>query len=209
VKITARAKRIPNWQLDRRGLVEEVIESPVRSSEPEETIALIPMGAARLRITAFPVIGDGADARDWPKTPRSAFDLKASHCFAGDTTDSLFDAGDPKQSHDTSIPRFTWWDHRGSDEWIEVGLKKANAVSALDVYWYDDTGAGSCRVPASWRLLYRQGNEWKPVQTKGSFGVKPDQFNRIKFTVVTTDALRLEVKLQPDFSGGILRIRMP
>ena len=59
VKLTARAKRIPNWGLDRHGLVQELIESPVRSDEPEETITLIPMGAARLRITAFPVIGDG------------------------------------------------------------------------------------------------------------------------------------------------------
>ena len=57
VKLTARAKRIPSWGLDRRGLVQELIESPVRSDEPEETITLIPMGAARLRISAFPVIG--------------------------------------------------------------------------------------------------------------------------------------------------------
>jgi hypothetical protein len=77
VKLTARAKRIPNWGLDRRGLVQELIESPVRSDEAEETISLIPMGAARLRITAFPVIGDG------PHRPTSTSpvvqDLTAPH----------------------------------------------------------------------------------------------------------------------------------
>ena len=67
LELTARARRIPNWGLDPRGLVQEVIQSPVRSSEPEETVKLVPMGAARLRISAFPVVGDGPDARDWPK----------------------------------------------------------------------------------------------------------------------------------------------
>lgn len=93
VKLTARAKRIPNWGLDRHGLVQELIESPVRSDEPEETITLIPMGAARLRITAFPVIGDGPRAHTWPEMPKAAYDVRTSHCFAGDTTDALFDSG--------------------------------------------------------------------------------------------------------------------
>jgi len=35
-----------------------------------------------------------------------------------------------------------------------------------------------------------------------------DQFNRVTFTPVTTTALRLEVQLQPKFSGGILERRM-
>ncbi|MCX6997946.1 MAG: glycoside hydrolase family 127 protein [Kiritimatiellaeota bacterium] len=66
VRLTAHAKRIPGWTLDSKGLVQEVVQSPVRSTEPEETVTLIPMGAARLRITAFPVIGDGPDAKNWP-----------------------------------------------------------------------------------------------------------------------------------------------
>jgi hypothetical protein len=34
--------------------------------------------------------------------------------------------------------------------------------------------------------------------------VKPDTYNRVNFKPVRTPALRLEVQLQPDFSGGIL-----
>jgi hypothetical protein len=37
-------------------MVGEVGAGPVRSSEPVEEITLIPMGAARLRISAFPRI---------------------------------------------------------------------------------------------------------------------------------------------------------
>lgn len=68
-RIRARAKRIPGWTLDGTGLVRELIDSPLRSAEPEETVTLIPMGAARLRIAAFPVIGAGDGARDWPPPP--------------------------------------------------------------------------------------------------------------------------------------------
>jgi DUF1680 family protein len=63
--IKVRAKKIPGWTLDRDGLVGHLRQSPVRSKEPTETVTLIPMGAARLRITALPTIGNGPDAHDW------------------------------------------------------------------------------------------------------------------------------------------------
>jgi hypothetical protein len=68
VAIRAKAKKIPSWTLDRNGLVGRLTPSPVRSKEPTETVTLIPMGAARLRITAFPTIGSGKDAHDWRPT---------------------------------------------------------------------------------------------------------------------------------------------
>ena len=69
VSITAPAKRIPNWQKDRLEMVSTLQQSPVKSDEPTETVTLIPMGAARLRISQFPVIGTGADAKDWGAAP--------------------------------------------------------------------------------------------------------------------------------------------
>ncbi|HEV3079401.1 MAG TPA: beta-L-arabinofuranosidase domain-containing protein [Gemmataceae bacterium] len=65
LQIKARAKKIPGWTLDKDGLVGKLHPGPARSQEPEETITLIPMGAARLRITAFPRIGSGPDAKEW------------------------------------------------------------------------------------------------------------------------------------------------
>jgi len=56
VSIKVNARLIPEWKIDKYGLCGVLIESPVSSTAPEETIELIPMGAARLRISAFPFI---------------------------------------------------------------------------------------------------------------------------------------------------------
>lgn len=200
VEITAVGKRIPAWQQDRTGLVTTLQPSPVRSSEPEEQITLIPMGAARLRISAFPVIGEGPDAHEWTPPPPVRHDASYEY----DDINALSDGREPKDSNDHSIPRFTWWDHRGTTEWVTYKFDTPRRVSAVAVYWFDDTGRGYCRVPASWRLLYRDGETWREVSGAGEFGVKADQYNRVAFDPVETTALKLEVRLQEGFSGGIL-----
>ena len=77
------------------------------------------------------------------------------------------------------------------------------SVSEVEVYWFDDTGSGECRVPASWRVLYKDGEEWKPVEGAEPYGVEKDRYNKVTFKPVTTSALRLEVTLQPEWSAGI------
>jgi hypothetical protein len=76
-------------------------------------------------------------------------------------------------------------------------------VSEAEVYWFDDTGRGEVRVPRSWRLLYRDGNAWKPVDVLGAYGVAKDRFNTIAFRPVSTTGLRLEVTMQPQWSAGV------
>ncbi|NJN25277.1 MAG: hypothetical protein HC819_04505 [Cyclobacteriaceae bacterium] len=65
IEIRAKGKRIPAWTMDEHGLAGELKDSPVKTQEPEEQLTLIPMGAARLRISAFPVIGEGSSAVEW------------------------------------------------------------------------------------------------------------------------------------------------
>ena len=160
------------------------------------------MGAARLRISSFPVIGHDSAAVEWVKS--SVPPIVASHCFSGDSVEAMVDGLDPKSSNDQTKPRFTWWDHKGTTEWVEWGFPKSRKVSAVDIYWFDDTGKGACRVPTGWKLFYRVGESWKQVENVKDFGVKPDTYNKVAFKTVQAEGLRLEVQLQPGFSGGIL-----
>jgi hypothetical protein len=54
VVITAKARRVPSWGMDGASAAPPP-QSPVASSEPVEEVQLIPYGAAKLRITEFPV----------------------------------------------------------------------------------------------------------------------------------------------------------
>ncbi len=65
IMLKVKAKRISNWKIDIHGLAGELKDSPVKSDEAIETVELIPMGAARLRISAFPVIGEKGNAKKW------------------------------------------------------------------------------------------------------------------------------------------------
>jgi hypothetical protein len=137
--------------------------------------------------------------------------IRASHVNPSDTLAELNDEQTPKSSKDHEIRRMTWWDHRGSAEWISYQFAKPLTISESSVYWFDDTGIGQCRVPAEWRLLYKDGDEWKPVKlTQGSnFGTALDQFNKVTFEPVSARELRLEVKLKKGFSGGVMKWTMP
>ena len=207
ISLKAQARKIPNWQMDRLSMVDKLQPSPVKSDEPVEDITLIPMGAARLRITTFPVIGTGADAHEWtaPSKPKaSLYKASASHCHESDTVEALGDGVEPTSSNDQGIPRMTWWPHKGTTEWVQYDFAKPMKVSSTSVYWFDDSGAGGCRVPASWKLLFRDGEAWKEVANAKLDPVAKDKFNQAAFDAVETTALRLEVQLQRIFSGGIL-----
>ncbi|MBN2513460.1 MAG: glycoside hydrolase family 127 protein [Sedimentisphaerales bacterium] len=56
ITLKAKARKIPAWTLDEKGLLNVLPPSPVMTDQPEETVTLIPMGAARLRISSFPTI---------------------------------------------------------------------------------------------------------------------------------------------------------
>lgn len=135
--------------------------------------------------------------------------VSASHCFGrGDTVEAMNDQIEPANSADLTVPRHTWWDHRGTDEWVQYDFDEPTPISGVSVYWFDDTETGQCRVPRSWDLRYRTGSSWKKVAARGQFGVAKDTYNRVEFAPVTAEALKIRVKLQQAYSGGILEWRV-
>jgi len=116
--------------------------------------------------------------------------------------DAVNDGEEPTASNDPSS-YFDWWPEKGKTEWIEYRFPGTATVSQTQVYWFDDTGRGGVRVPASWRILYQDGEEWKPVQNQQGYGVEKDRYNDVSFNPVTTSGLRLEVTMQPEWSAGL------
>ncbi|QEL15079.1 beta-L-arabinofuranosidase domain-containing protein [Limnoglobus roseus] len=156
-------------------------------------------GALRVWVPRTP-----ADAT--PAVPADVAVPTASHTNPGDSLAALNDGRLPSASDDEKIPRFTWWDHRGTSEWVQYTFDRPTRLAAASVYWWDERRVGRhCRVPASWRLVYRDAKrEWVPVANPSAYGTNLDAFNRVTFDPVETTALRLEAKLQPGWSGGIL-----
>ena len=55
VTLRVEARRLPSWRaID--GAADPVPQSPVTSEEPQQSLALVPYAAAKLRVTAFPVL---------------------------------------------------------------------------------------------------------------------------------------------------------
>lgn len=206
VVLEAKARRIPEWTLDRRGLITEVQPSPAKVAPGEpETVTLIPMGAARLRISAFPTVTTDSAGHVWKAPPPSRH--TASFESPVDDIAAVSDGRIPKNSNDHDVPRFTFWDHKGTTEWVTYDFEAIRRVSATRVYWFDDEPkGGGCRVPAGWEVQYKKGDDWLPVQLTGgsTYAVDKDRFCDVMFQDVETTALRLLIRLQPGFSAGLL-----
>ncbi|MEO5681643.1 MAG: beta-L-arabinofuranosidase domain-containing protein [Chitinophagaceae bacterium] len=56
IVLSVKGKQIPSWVIDQFGLCGLLPQSPVVTAEPSVDLKLVPMGGARLRIAAFPVV---------------------------------------------------------------------------------------------------------------------------------------------------------
>ena len=207
--LEATAKRIANWQTVKGDLADVLQQSPVKTDAPAETVRLIPMGAARLRVSAFPVGRRPAPTPATGRPRRRRRCNSASHTNGGDTLDASTTASSPRAAATSPSPRFTWWPRRGGTEWVIYRTLKRREVGEVSVYWFDDTGRGECRVPAAWRLLYKDGDDWKPVtlDAGSTYGTAKDRFNRVTFAPVIAEEFKIEADLQPtsrraSWSGG-------
>ncbi len=109
------------------------------------------------------------------------------------------DQEEPASSADTAS-YYDWLPKKGSEEWIQYDFPKPTRISSAEVYWFAEHNV---KAPADWKLLYRDGDEWKPVQAKGSYETALDKYNRVRFDPLETSSIRLVLQLQPNYSAGI------
>jgi hypothetical protein len=128
--------------------------------------------------------------------PTLAMLSKVTNSGKASRSPSLINDGEDPRSSDDSSAYFDWWPLKSSNESVEMTFPKTSTVSEVQVYWFDDTGRGEVRVPANWRLLYKDGETWKPVEATGPYGVQRNQYNVVAFRPVTTTALKIELTMQ-------------
>ena len=105
---------------------------------------------------------------------------------------AVYDGREPLNSADESNLYFRMRPPVGEPAWIEYEFKEPTTIRASDVYFADDRRF--CKLPVSWRLLYRDGAGWKPVTARGEYSVRRNAFNRVAFAPVTTSAVRIEIE---------------
>lgn len=142
-----------------------------------------------------------------PPTLASQSTVSASHKMAA--ISALNDRLVPKSADDRSIPYYHTWPKKGTTEWLQYDFAAESTVQSATVYWYDDGPWGGCRVPKSWRILYRDSaGEWQPVVTIGAgdgtcYPTRKGAPCTANFQPVNTTALRLEVVQPDDNSTGV------
>jgi hypothetical protein len=206
VELKTLGRVIPDWTLDMYGLASPLQPSPVFTAEPVRPITLIPMGAARLRVTVFPTVSPDASANHWKKgrTARRPLPTTYSHRNWFDSEGAPSDGLLPSDSGDEEIPRFTWWDHKGTQEWIQYTFPENRTFQRARVYFFDDTGKGMCRIPASWKLQVKVGGQWQDVEPIEAYSTVKDGWSEVKFKPVGGKEIRLVAQLKEGFSAGIL-----
>jgi hypothetical protein len=143
------------------------------------------------------------------RVPTLASLAEASASVRSPALAALSDDLMPASSQDTDVPRFVWFGRKGTSEWVQYDLHAPKQVYSAQVYWAvhnDNTNPG--KLPKSWRVLYRDGNDWKEVHTSESYTVAADRINTVSFDPVTTSALRIEVQLQEGATAGIFLWRL-
>ncbi|WP_413669030.1 beta-L-arabinofuranosidase domain-containing protein [Mucilaginibacter sp. Mucisp86] len=156
---------------------------------PSEMTVWIPYEASAVRPKPAPTIAS---------TSKVSASLKNVRMFA-----AIKDQYEPADSKDTNYPYLHWWPAKNTNEFVQYDFDAEHTVSESKVYWYDDGPWGGCRIPVSYKILYKKDGQWVPVKNTTPYTVSKDSFNVVTFEPVATTALRMEIQLPVDNSTGI------
>jgi len=166
---------IPYFAWANRGMGEMQVWLARRTEKARLYPVPLPAGVAR-------VLSSGGIEKKWTGYNDQNDDLSA-----------VYDGAEPLSSADESNLYFRMRPPAGERAWVEYDFGQERRIASSEVYWVDDRRF--CRLPASWRILYRDaGGAWRPVQARGAYMVEKDGFNCVSFDPVTTTAVRIEAE---------------
>lgn len=149
--------------------------------------------------------GKGSIKDNYPgrKVPTAAQRFYPSSQSGSGSISTIYDQIEPVNSADGSCPFLRLRPQQGNHAWVQYDFKTKTEVSSAEVYWKDDKEY--CMLPKSWRVVYWDSGQWKPVKNHEPYGVKKDTFNKVTFHPVNTNRIRLEIQLQgKEFARGQL-----
>ncbi|WP_328541028.1 beta-L-arabinofuranosidase domain-containing protein [Streptomyces sp. NBC_00344] len=171
VRITAQARRIAEWISDNEHVVTPLQQGPARSSAPVETITLIPMGAARLRITAFPTAAP--DGKAWVPEPvyRRILNKNSNKVLAVDGMSTANSArvvqydnvGSGDHAWQLIDKGAGWYLIRNGQSGKVLGVDGMSTADSAIVVQYEDNGTAD----HLWTLV-DNGDGWFRVRNKNS-----------------------------------------
>jgi hypothetical protein len=168
--LTTSAQKIDAWQADSQHVVTPLQDGPVASSAPVEQVQLIPMGAARLRITSFPQTGG---SRQWA-TSGASFRLqnRNSGKVLGVDGMSTANSANVVQYDDNGTADHLWQFLDGGAGYVKVrninsgkvlGVDQMSTADVARVVQYDDNGTAD----HLWQLIDR-GDGYLRLRNKNS-----------------------------------------
>ncbi|GAA4322382.1 glycoside hydrolase family 127 protein [Mucilaginibacter gynuensis] len=116
---------------------------------------------------------------------------------------AIKDQYEPADSKDTNYPYLHWWPKKNTTEFVQYDFDTEHTISSSSVYWFDDGPWGGCRIPASYKLLYKKGDQWVEVKTTKPYQNEKDKMNTVSFEPVKTTAIKMEIQLPVDNATGI------
>ena len=154
--VTTTGQKITAWQADTQTVVTPLQDGPVAATTANEQITLIPMGAARLRITSFPQTGG---SKSWG-TAGAQFRLqnRNSGKVLGVDQMSLADSANVVQFGDTGTADHLWQFVDGGSSTVKVknvnsgkilGVDQMSTADSAPVVQFSDTGTADHQ----WQLI--------------------------------------------------------
>ena len=215
IRLRCLGRRIPEWRLMNH-TCGPLGPSPVHTDEPEESLTLIPMGCARLRVCVLPVVVS-IGGHQWPAEPRRALPPGLTSAPRTDD-DGLInlvmddgvgvlagssyrnDEGPPDRAvdcvvghHQQPSNRWTCRLSRNRKDHLEVILDRPRRLRAVGIELFDN-GADEA-PPAAWEVLYLDGHDYRPV-TNARYALDAPTGgceNRVDFHEIEVERLRIVV----------------
>ena len=160
--ITAQACTVPDWTADSQVVVGTLQDGPVAVNTPAEQVTLVPMGAARLRITAFPQVGG---SMEWGKP---GVNVRIQNQNSGKVLAvanmSTADSADVVQFDDSGTVDHLWQLLDNGNGLVKVrnvnsgkvlGVDQMSTADSANIVQFDDNGTAD----HVWQLL-DNGDGW-------------------------------------------------